>query len=217
MMKAAMFGIAGRNHYAHPRNPPYWRAIDGAVDLLAVRKGVGERLRAVNERLMPAGLALFLYDAWRPDGVQRYFHDVWMPERLKRIDPTLEGAALWDAVERYWSAPTTDDDAPAPHRTGGAVDLTIVDPTTGAPLYMGGVFDDPSPLSHADAFEIDRGDGFSIEEARANRRLLFWVMMEAGFAGHPDEWWHFSYGDQLWAATTGAATALYGGADWDED
>ncbi len=25
-------------------------------------------------------------------------------------------------------------------------------------------------------------------------------MADEGFAGHPDEWWHFSWGDQMWAA-----------------
>jgi D-alanyl-D-alanine dipeptidase len=51
---------------------------------------------------------------------------------------------------------------------------------------------------------------FSDEEARANRRLLHWVMAEEGFAGHPDEWWHFSFGDQLWAKLEGRPVALYG-------
>ena len=35
-------------------------------------------------------------------------------------------------------------------------------------------------------------------------------MTEEGFAGHPDEWWHFSWGDQMWAALTGAGEAHYG-------
>jgi D-alanyl-D-alanine dipeptidase len=35
-------------------------------------------------------------------------------------------------------------------------------------------------------------------------------MIEAGFASHPDEWWHYSYGDQMWAALTGAEAAHYG-------
>jgi D-alanyl-D-alanine dipeptidase len=35
-------------------------------------------------------------------------------------------------------------------------------------------------------------------------------MAEAGFANHPDEWWHYSYGDQTWAALTGRRAALYG-------
>ena len=51
-----------------------------------------------------------------------------------------------------------------------------------------------------------------VEEARANRRLLHWLMVAEGFAGHPDEWWHFSYGDQLWAKLSGAPAALYGEA-----
>jgi D-alanyl-D-alanine dipeptidase len=35
-------------------------------------------------------------------------------------------------------------------------------------------------------------------------------MADEGFAAHPDEWWHFSYGDQMWAALTDAPAALYG-------
>jgi D-alanyl-D-alanine dipeptidase len=35
-------------------------------------------------------------------------------------------------------------------------------------------------------------------------------MAEEDFAGHPDEWWHFSWGDQMWAKLTGADAAHYG-------
>ena len=31
-----------------------------------------------------------------------------------------------------------------------------------------------------------------------------------GFSGHADEWWHFSWGDQMWAALTGSSAAHYG-------
>ena len=37
-----------------------------------------------------------------------------------------------------------------------------------------------------------------------------WLMNDAGFAGYYEEWWHFSYGDQYWAGTTGAVAAMYG-------
>jgi D-alanyl-D-alanine dipeptidase len=36
------------------------------------------------------------------------------------------------------------------------------------------------------------------------------VMLEVGFAQHPNEWWHFSQGDQLWAWRTGHHQAIYG-------
>ena len=53
----------------------------------------------------------------------------------------------------------------------------------------------------------------SDEEARANRRILYWVMAEAGFANNPTEWWHYSWGDQMWAKLRGEPAALYGACD----
>ncbi|KAG0505300.1 MAG: D-alanyl-D-alanine dipeptidase [Candidatus Udaeobacter sp.] len=35
-------------------------------------------------------------------------------------------------------------------------------------------------------------------EALRNRRLLYWIMREAGFANYPYEWWHFDWGTQFW-------------------
>jgi D-alanyl-D-alanine dipeptidase len=77
---------------------------------------------------------------------------------------------------------------------------------------MGSLFDDVTQLAGRDRFESLAPDNFSFsdQEARANRRLLHWLMTEEDFAGHPDEWWHFSWGDQMWAALTGASEAHYG-------
>jgi D-alanyl-D-alanine dipeptidase len=35
--------------------------------------------------------------------------------------------------------------------------------------------------------------------AHGHRQILAEVMATAGFQQHPNEWWHFSLGDQLWA------------------
>ena len=207
-------GIAGENYYYSHRNPPYWRRIPGAIPQLTVRRSVAEKLKRVNARLEAETLELYVFDAWRPRAVQSYFHDHWVPQELKRRRPELSGETLTREVERYWARPTTDAASPAPHATGGAIDLTAR--WIGAEqLFMGSLFDDPSEVSHRDRFEnLDTAAlSFSDEEARGNRRLLHWVMTEEGFAGHPDEWWHFSWGDQLWAKLTGAPAALYGEAD----
>ena len=214
LVDLADLGIAGENFYHSHRNPPYWRRIEGAIPHLLVRRLVGEKLRRVNARLEAATLELFVHDAWRPKKVQEYFHDQWMPAELKRRFPDLDGEALTREVERYWARPTTDPASPAPHATGGALDLTIR--WIGAEqLWMGSIFDDASALSHRDRFENlpPAALSFSDEEARANRRLLHWAMAQEGFAGHPDEWWHHSWGDQLWAALSGASSALYGLAE----
>jgi D-alanyl-D-alanine dipeptidase len=211
LVTAGEFGLNGQNYYASRRNPPYYSAAPGAIDTLLLRKGVADRLARANERLRPQGLHLFLFDAWRPRAVQEYFHDFWAPREISRRRPELAGESLVAEVERYWAPPSPSDSRPAPHATGGAVDLTVVW-SDGQPLWMGSLFDDVTALAHTDRFERVAGADFSFsdEEARANRRLLYWVMTDAGFANHPDEWWHYSYGDQTWAALTGQKAALYG-------
>ena len=211
VVDARAAGLKGENFYAGERNPPYWRRIEGATDKLWLRQSVAEKLARVNARALQAGLELFLFDAWRPKAVQAYFHDVWMPRELQRRNPALKGTALTEEVERYWAAPSEHADSPAPHATAAAVDLTLRW-KDGDPLWMGSLFDDVTELAHRDRFEQLDAENFSFsdQEARANRRLLHWLMTEEGFAGHPDEWWHFSWGDQMWAALTGAPAAHYG-------
>lgn len=210
LVEASEFGLSGKNYYAHARNPPYWHAAPGAIDGLWLRPRVGARLQSVDARLKPLGLKLFLYDAWRPRAVQAYFHDVWTPAEIARRYPHLDAAAARAEAGKYWAAPTDDPAKPAPHATGAAIDLTLAF-EDGAPLWMGSLFDEASDLARTDRFE--HGDGavsFSDEEARANRRLLYWLMTEAGFVNYHREWWHYSWGDQMWAQSTGAAAAFYG-------
>jgi D-alanyl-D-alanine dipeptidase len=206
-------GIAGENYYWSQRNPPYWQRIEGAIPDLWLRETVAGKLAAANTTLAKAGLELFVLDAWRPRAVQAYFHDVWMPAQLRKHHPELDGESLTREIERYWAAPTRGENSPAPHATGGAVDLTLRF-IGGDFLWMGSLFDDATEIAHRDHFE-SRGDAmcFSDAEARANRRLLHWAMNNQGFSGHAEEWWHFSWGDQMWAAEKGMAAAYYGPAE----
>ena len=208
------FGVAGKNFYFDVRNPPYWERAGGAIPDLVARRSVVEKLARVNLRLRPVGLSLHVFDAWRPNAVQAYFHDVWMPRDLKRRFPDLSGEALTREVERYWAAPTENPEGPAPHATGAAVDLTLRW-ADGEMPWMGSIFDDVTALAHRDRLEKLSGEmSFSDAEARANRRLLHWLMAEEGFLGHPDEWWHFSWGDQYWARLSDASAAFYGFAEF---
>jgi D-alanyl-D-alanine dipeptidase len=82
---------------------------------------------------------------------------------------------------------------------------------------MGSLFDDVSEIAHADWFEKRSAPHgkleFSNDEARANRRLLHWIMVEHDFAPNPTEWWHFGYGELMWARLSGAPHAFYGLAE----
>lgn len=204
-------GIDGANFYHRPDNPPYYESIPGSIPDLLLRRSVAERLKGVNERLRWANLKLFVHDAYRPIEVQTYFHDVWMPEQVKAKRPDLTAAELTAEVERYWAAPSRSETQPAPHSTGGATDLTIGLLDSGELLHMGSIFDDVTTLAHTDYLETNGHlDSYSEIEARQNRRLLYWLMTEAGFVNNPNEWWHFSWGDQMWARITGQNAAVFG-------
>lgn len=206
-------GVAGDNHYNTQHNPPYYISIPGSVRELYLRQSVAAKLVEVNARLKTVGVELYLFDAWRPQAIQRYFHDVWFPNWLIERQPHLAGQALVDEVEKYWAAPTAGAASPSPHSTGAALDLTLRFRDTRQPLYMGGIFDDLTQDARTDGFERKTIASMSDEEARKNRRLLYWAMTEAGFANNPTEWWHYSWGDQLWAKLGGRPAAHYGGCN----
>jgi D-alanyl-D-alanine dipeptidase len=202
------YGIAGVNHYWQPHNPPYYHSVPGAIEQLMLREGVIDRLRRVSERLEASGLELFVFDAWRPNAVQAYFYNEWFPEHLRKMFPGWTEDQISNEVGSYWAKPAAsqkdvDPESPPPHATGAAVDLTIRF-LKGDPLWMGTIFDDVTKTAHADALEgiPTSALSFSEREARDNRRLLYWVMEVEGLLVNPNEWWHYSVGDQLWSAMT---------------
>ena len=186
-----------------------------------LRRGVIERLARAAAALSgeAPGWQLAVFDAWRPVPVQRFMvtHAIREECRVRGLDPSVAGSALREveeAVSRFWAPPSEDPAMPPPHSTGGAVDLTLAD-ASGMLLSMGGAIDAigavSEPEHHAAAAEADP-DG---EPARwhGRRQLLRRVMAAAGFAQHPNEWWHFSHGDQLWAWRSEAPLAIYGRSD----
>ncbi len=212
LVDLADYGIVGLNHFSRIDNPPYHQVFPGAITQLLLRRSVAERLASVDAGLRRDGLMLFVHDAYRPTAVQAYAHDVWMPARLRETDPSLEGEALLAAVEQYWARPTTDPASPSPHLTGGAVDLTLASAHSGQCLFMGSIFDELTEIGHTDHLETFEPRSYSDGEAQTNRRRLYWAMIDAGFCNQPYEWWHYSWGDQMWARLTDEPAAFYGAA-----
>jgi D-alanyl-D-alanine dipeptidase len=212
-----LHGIMGENYYHREDNPPYLHRAPGSIPELYVREGILTRLHKVNELLSALDYELYLFDAYRPVEVQTYFHDHWVPEYLRTKFPEWTEQQIRDEVGNYWAkgAPTTADVdplAPPPHATGGVVDLTLRNMRSGEQLFMGSAFDEVSQISFADHFEVERAQRtltMSEELALMNRRILYSVMTEAGFAVNPNEWWHFGYGDKLSASLTNAPHAVY--------
>ena len=51
------------------------------------------------------------------------------------------------------------------------------------------------------------------KEAEKNRKILNNALSEVGFVNYPSEWWHYSFGDRLWAKLTGSKIAIFGKMD----
>lgn len=96
-----------------------------------------------------------------------------------------------------------------PHCTGAAVDLTLQD-ESGRELDMGSPIDETTERSYPDHYA---NATLPVMQAfNENRMILNKVMTLAGFCRHANEWWHFSLGDQMWAAQRGESVAIYGRA-----
>ncbi|MEN9206646.1 MAG: M15 family metallopeptidase [Gloeomargarita sp. GMQP_bins_120] len=168
-----------------------------------LRRGVMARLLQAQEVLqtLRPGWRLCLYDGYRPNRVQAFMVD-YTYRQLARQYPDQPAEALWAQVYQVWAVPSDDPQRPPPHSTGAAVDVTLLD-AQGQPVDMGSPIDEPSPRSHPHYYPPHSLYG-------QHRQLLFQVMTQAGLVRHPREWWHFSWGDQLWAWVSGAGMAHYG-------
>ena len=177
-----------------------------------LRLGVVQRLLDAQQQLVERdpGLRLSIFDAWRPIAVQAFMVDHSIAELCRERGVEVRSGHAFEQVVadvgRFWAAPSRDPATPPPHSTGAAVDLTLSS-SDGTPLAMGGEIDAIGAVSEPQHYA-----GREDSEARCwhqRRQLLAEVMGAAGFAQHPNEWWHYSFGDQLWAWRKGAAVAVY--------
>lgn len=93
-----------------------------------------------------------------------------------------------------------------PHVCGAAVDVEVLDSTTGNLLDFGSKLNDDTEKSFLYYPNLT-------QEQKDNRLMLVTVMLDAGLASCTPEWWHFSYGDQIWAWFYGETNSLYSPVD----
>ncbi|MDF5706317.1 MAG: M15 family metallopeptidase [Nostoc sp. S4] len=143
-----------------------------------------------------------IFDGYRPIAVQQFMVDYSFAQAVQErglIEVELspnQRQEIWQAVYEIWAAPSLDEKTPPPHSTGGAVDVTLVD-DSGEILNMGSPIDEMSERSHPDYYANSNYP--EAQKYHAHRQILRDVMLKAGFQRNPREWWHFSFGDQMWA------------------
>lgn len=93
-----------------------------------------------------------------------------------------------------------------PHVCGAAVDVDVLDTKSGQLIDFGSKVNDDNEKSFLYYPNLT-------PEQKNNRLMLVKVMLSADFASCKPEWWHFSYGDQVWAWFYGEENSLYSPVD----
>lgn len=141
------------------------------------------------EANLPHGYSFTILDGYR--------------NRIFQLELLTYYTNLYPELKEGYVSDPQDGNLVPPHTTGGAVDLTLA--FEGQPLALGTDYDSFDEKAWIDALERE-----SPESVENNlRRLMYKVLTAEGFAPYPLEWWHWSYGDQWWAAFYNKPSSLY--------
>ncbi|HIH17897.1 MAG TPA: M15 family metallopeptidase [Nanoarchaeota archaeon] len=155
-----------------------------------VRESVAKKLVRIVKDL-PGDFQLIVNDGYRPVEVQRkMFHRMIRHFGEKKKYSHLSKEELKIKVLNY----VADPDSYTYHSTGGVVDVhPAID---GKEISMGKA--------------LHTFDNRVSKKARKNRTILIRAMQKEGFVNYPLEWWHWCYGESLWAYVNKKKYAIYG-------
>jgi len=154
-------GITIDIRYATPNN--FMKETLYPIAKAYLRAPAAHALADVNRELAARGLAVKVFDAYRP---YRITEKMWEP--IKNPDFVADPAKG------------------SRHNRGAAVDLTLIDRATGNELAMPTPYDDFTARARQDFDDVT-------PEVRANRERLRDVLTRNGFEPLPSEWWHFDF------------------------
>ena len=160
---ASIPGIILDLRYATDSNFLHKKLYPENIKTTFLRKPVYRALDSVAQDLSSQGLALVIFDAYRPYSVTEI---------------------MWKSVkdERYAANPAKGSG----HNRGISVDLTLADAKTHQLLLMPTGFDNFSDTAYQNFNELDA-------KRIANRDLLRHTMEKYGFIPLFSEWWHYSW------------------------
>jgi D-alanyl-D-alanine dipeptidase len=161
LMDVEALGIATDIRYATPNN--FMKQTLYPIARAYLRKPAAVALADANRELALRGLALKVFDAYRPYSITE---KMWEPIR----NPDF----------------VADPAKGSRHNRGAAVDLTLIDLNTHEELPMPTPYDDFTPRARHDFNDLP-------SDALANRALLKDVMVRHGFEPLPSEWWHYDF------------------------
>ena len=130
-----------------------------------LQRPVAEALGRVQQRLVPLGYGLVVFDGYRPWSVTKLFWDLMPPAKRQFVADPRQGSR---------------------HNRGCAVDVSLVASATRDEVSMPSGYDEMTERAYV-------GYGGGSDEARRHRDLLRAAMEAEGFRVYPPEWWHYDF------------------------
>jgi len=167
-----------------------------------VREQVAEKLLNVSLALRPT-YKLVIIEGFRDMVSQQQEWDRVF-EEIKNTDRSFSDEAIEQKVRMLVAKPHPL----ANHHCGGAIDVTLA--------YEDNTFVDMGTPYISQITDLnDRGKipMLSPEITKVqqrNRFILRMHMEEEGFVWYPGEWWHYCFGDRMWAVYSQQMIAIYG-------
>lgn len=225
----SVYGLAGQSYYSRP-NAATGEPIAEVSKKLYLRKSLAEKLANINQRLKDptftkffgGPVELYIEDAYRPYDLQKKLYEQVFPHLIWQQNPGITDEQLDKRLHELIAEPGNDENSPSPHATGGAVDVILrykqntSDYVEGSEVYTGHIDGDTSPRVLLDYFEIEEPKNGHEKFAQRNRRAFYAIMtgealgFDTQLQVNPTEFWHWSYGDQMWAKLQGKPAAFYG-------
>ena len=157
------------------------RRIDGYVKpICLLTRQAADALARVARELEPRGLALKVFDCYRP--VRAVKHFVRWARDLADVARKAEHYPDVDKRNLFRDGYIASHSG---HSRGSTVDLTLVRRADGVELDMGTPFDFFGPHAAPADRSVSR-------DAKTNRMVLADAMRRGGFRPYVKEWWHFT-------------------------
>lgn len=150
------------------------------------------------QRHLPKGVCFKVYSGYRSMADQQI---LWNREYQlqKKQSPELSEGELERLVRARYADPRKGFGG---HQTGGAIDVSLCD-LRGKDFDMGTDYLEMGSQTLTNSHKVSK-------EVRRNRRILYKTLTSQGFQNYPAEWWHYCYGDRMWAAYQRKDKAFYG-------
>ncbi len=172
------------------------------TDIKLIRAYTYELLKKAAE-LLPKGYHFVVYEAYRPMSSQIKLWNAVVEKKQKEYpDLAVDSEEFIAICDVFAANPYRQGSG---HQSGAAVDISLLD-DKGQELDMGGKVRGFDETADFDCPSISL-------QARCNREILRKALSEVGFVNYPAEWWHYSFGDRLWARLTGSKLAVFGKLD----